>query len=190
MATRVCCGCSTGVVPVMMQADVLRCCRTGAASNDSNVQQLYWKNIESLEGVDSADSEGFAVIHAAVGNVDILRDVLHRGADVDLQSKQGFTALSLAGQRGNIESMAALLEAGANPNLVETQYGNGPLWFVTMRKWALEAAPLLCSYGADPDLPNRAGESPRDLLTEMMTASPEATAIFAPLVEAFEHSKS
>lgn len=151
------------------QMDLLENCRTGAGSTDTGVQRrLYWEMVDGLAQVDLQNDEGFGVIHAAVVNVRILQDLLSRGANVNLTSKAGWTALSLAAQRGAVDSLHVLLTAGADPEIVDSKFGNGPLWFVTMRKWAMDCIPALIAHGADPDRVNRAGKSPRALVHEMI----------------------
>ena len=51
------------------------------------------------------------------GHSDILGMLIAAGADVNVQSKSGWTALMYATARGNLKSVAILCEAGADPTL-------------------------------------------------------------------------
>ena len=62
-----------------------------------------------------ATSEGLATIHAAVqrGHTEVLHVLLEAGVAPDLPKQDGATALFLAAAKGQVESMQALLSAGA-----------------------------------------------------------------------------
>ena len=63
-----------------------------------------------------ATSEGLATIHAAVqrGHTEVLHVLLEAGVAPDLPKQDGATALFLAAAKGQVESMQALLSAGAD----------------------------------------------------------------------------
>jgi ankyrin repeat protein len=101
------------------------------------------------------------------GAIDALRTLAAGGADLDIQDPQGATALSLAIINLHYDAAAALVDAGADPNLVD-EAGMGPLYAVTLMntlQWIqgrpapalhgeLDAAALLqklLDYGADPN---------------------------------------
>lgn len=55
------------------------------------------------------------LLHAAAyGSVEIVRDLLEAGADIDHENQAHDTALTLAAWHGNVEVVDALIEAGAN----------------------------------------------------------------------------
>ncbi|KAL1507585.1 hypothetical protein AB1Y20_007204 [Prymnesium parvum] len=73
----------------------------------------------------------------------------------------GWTALSTAVYRNDVEMARALLDAGANPNQQDGDGDNYPL------HWAKqpEAALVLVGYGADVHVRNRSGLTPLELAT-------------------------
>ena len=84
------------------------------------------------------------------GRPDLVRDLIERHADVHQADYLGFTALHYAAAAGDVASIDALLEAGADVNAV-SWVGDRP------RDQALlwerdEAADRLLRAGADPEL--------------------------------------
>jgi ankyrin repeat protein len=76
--------------------------------------------LEHGADINAKESEGgqTALMWAAANkSPDILKVLLEHKADTQVQSKGGSTALIFAAQQGDLESTAALLDAGANPNL-------------------------------------------------------------------------
>ena len=51
------------------------------------------------------------------GNFDIVKLLLDRGADTNLQNREDYTALIRAGWNGHIEIVRLLLDRGADPNI-------------------------------------------------------------------------
>lgn len=89
--------------------------------------------------------------------------LLAQGAPVDLQDDNGWTALHFAVQAKKVDIVRALLEHGANPNLVNA-HGNGPLWIAVMNaKGEFEIIKALLCAGADPVKKNLHGRSPKDM---------------------------
>lgn len=81
----------------------------------------------------------------------------------------GTTPLQIAALKGHVATVAALLELGADPNTCD-QHGNTALWTaVVSAPNALRAqiAEQLLDAGAQPDAPNRAGRTPRELAMEI-----------------------
>ena len=70
------------------------------------------------EGVSST----FGLLHAAVfgGQLEIVRELLKRGASVDLQDNLGSTALMAAAYNSSLSIVHLLLQHGANPDLQMT----------------------------------------------------------------------
>lgn len=117
------------------------------------------------------DQAGRQELHyrALEGDVPGLRDRLAAGDDVSLADRQGFTALHLAAQQNQAEAVRALLDAGA-PVDAKDRYGNTPLWRAVFSSGgSVSAVALLLHAGADPDIVNEAGASPRDLAAKLGT---------------------
>lgn len=105
--------------------------------------------------------------HSAEGNIEALKSDVKLGLDVTAADKDGYSSLHVAAQNGHLATVAALLEAGANPNATD-RYGNGPLWTACYAGAKAIAVPdqhsivtCLLNGGADPDQKNKAGRSPQ-----------------------------
>jgi uncharacterized protein len=111
------------------------------------------------------DREGRQELHyrAIEGDISGIRDRLAAGDDVTLADRQGFTALHFAAQQSQADAVRTLLEAGA-PVDPQDRYGNTPLWRAVFdSRGRGETIQALLAGGANPDLPNAQGVSPRDL---------------------------
>ncbi|KAL9610377.1 MAG: hypothetical protein Q9167_004917 [Letrouitia subvulpina] len=80
----------------------------------------------SVSATDSRWDKPALTWTAEVGTVEMLRVLLNHGADVDHQDRQGSSALHYAAANARSETVAMLLDAGANPNLTD-MYGSSPL---------------------------------------------------------------
>lgn len=104
--------------------------------------------------VNTLDEYGFAPIHWAVLNTSLdnrlasISLLLENGADVNLQTKVGETALYLAANLGSQEVVQLLLDAGAEVN-TRTSYRDSPLMQASQRL-ELHLVELLLKAGADP----------------------------------------
>ena len=103
------------------------------------------------------------------GDTSALRALLDAGADVDVQTADGSTALLWASYRDDIESAELLIRAGADVNIAN-DLGATPIWAASRNGSAAMATELLAA-GADPDAPLLLGETP--LVTASRSGSPE-----------------
>lgn len=102
-----------------------------------------------------------------VGDLSKIGNLLAAGATVDLQDDNGWTALHFAAQERREDIVRALLERGANPNLLNA-HGNGPLWVAAMNaRGEFGIVRALLAAGADPQKKNLHGRSPRDIAVAM-----------------------
>ena len=64
----------------------------------------------------------FGLLHASAinGQLEVARELLKRGASVDLQNSQGYTSLMVAAQNGHLSVVLLLLQHSANPGLQDT----------------------------------------------------------------------
>ncbi len=74
---------------------------------------------------DIADMELYTPLHNSVNNPDIVKLLSSKSKNVDLQNKDGETALYLACEQGYTDSALILLEHGANPNIANVEGGLG-----------------------------------------------------------------
>ncbi len=96
-------------------------------------------------------------------NLALTQELIHLGADVNLQDKQGWTALHFAAQFYLPQHVLMLLEHGAQLDLQDV-YGNSPLWRAAFEsKGRGEIIAILLSKGANPHLKNYYGNSAYDL---------------------------
>jgi len=80
------------------------------------------------------------------------------GADVHAKSKGGFTPLSFAARRGDVESARLLLEKGADPN--ETAPGGLNVLLLATDSGREAFAIFLLEHGANPNSADRDGLTP------------------------------
>lgn len=115
------------------------------------------------------DQGGRQELHyrALEGDVPGIQERLAAGDNVASADAQGFTALHFAAQQSQVDAIAALLAAGA-PVDARDRHGNTPLWRAVFdSRGRLEAVRALLEAGADPDLPNSAGTTVRELASRM-----------------------
>jgi ankyrin repeat protein len=105
-----------------------------------------------------------ALIQAVLSaKLDLVVYILRESPAVDAQDDLGYTALHYAAQNYLLEIAEALLKAGARVD-VQDNYGNSPLWRAVFNSRGRgDVIKLLLSYGADVELKNKSGKSPREL---------------------------
>lgn len=79
-----------------------------------------------------------------------VRQLLGEGHQPDQRDTDGLTALMWAARSGAVDAMAALLDAGADPNARDTRFGWTPLLHA-IHKQRVGAVRLLLERGADPN---------------------------------------
>src|SRR5262249_11459506 len=84
---------------------------------------------------------------ARKSDVDKVKALLAKGADVNARTRYGATALSFACDRGNLEVVKVLIEHGADVNVTDTFYKATPLVWAVSRNHA-EIVTLLLDKGA------------------------------------------
>lgn len=92
-------------------------------------------------------------LHTAVKKeqIEIVSDLISRGADVNAKDKYGSTAVHLAVESKNVEILTTLLQSGADVNVVKHS-GSAPihhLFFSEKVNNDLETLSLLIQYGAN-----------------------------------------
>lgn len=90
--------------------------------------------------------------------------LIERGVPLDHQDDNGQTALQYVIARSQVDVARILLDAGANPNLLD-KYGNSALWTAVMNPKAdIALIKAIYERGGDPDLRNKAGRSVADMV--------------------------
>jgi ankyrin repeat protein len=146
--------------------------QSGAFYMDNELTYFYLIKDGNLEGLRSAFNDNVnachlmpygqtLALHAVLENqIEILRFLIERGADLNKGDDDGFTPLHAAALENNINATEIILEAGANVEIVDN-YGNTPLSkAVYSYRDDLSVISLLLKYGADPFHKNKGGISP------------------------------
>lgn len=83
------------------------------AAKDGNVQLLQRASKKELN---KQDNTGWTAMHWAAwnGNVELLKAVIGKGADVNATDKNGSTSFHVAAQYGHLEALEHLIECGSN----------------------------------------------------------------------------
>jgi ankyrin repeat protein len=111
------------------------------------------------------DDQGRTPIFSAVlgGSVALLGLLLEAKADVNARDERGATALHVAAEEVVPEAATLLIGRGADVNAQDDE-GNTPLGrAVFSARGRYEVVRLLLKAGAKDDVPNSAGETPRQL---------------------------
>jgi ankyrin repeat protein len=114
------------------------------------------------------DRAGRSALHYAAldGDVDRVIELIAQGADVNaVDQAGGHTALHFAAQGQHTETARALLSAGAEVD-ARDRFGKTPLSMAlfNVRDRDGEVIRVLLASGADPNLKNNNGISPRGLV--------------------------
>lgn len=115
-----------------------------------------------IPDIDKRDFHGFTRLHRAVNdnNIEEVKQLLRDGADVNVTSAFGYSALMLAASRGRERIAGLLLEEGADPNIVRANGWTALMFAIRKAKgvgFGLGLANMLLDKGADPNLTNRNG---------------------------------
>ena len=119
-------------------------CKTG---NIDAINELL--NAEADTNI--VDTNGYTCLHAAVSatcNKEVLQTLINHGADVNAADKSNVAALMLACEKGNVNAVDILLNAGADPNIPDTD-GNTRLHDTVRHGYNREVLQLLLDYGAN-----------------------------------------
>ena len=111
------------------------------------------------------DGDGFTpLMHASIdGQEKIAQLLLEFKANPNLQDRNGASALHYAAKKHSVNIMELLLRSGAKVD-IQDKFGNTPLWGAVFESRGRgEAIKTLLRAGANPDLKNLSGVSPREL---------------------------
>ena len=94
-------------------------------------------------------------------NVEIVQDILAKKyiKNINSMADRTYTPLYHAMRHGAINCAVLLLEAGANPNIPETENGWTPLIVCIRTTKNINNVRLLLSYGADPRISSHVGRN-------------------------------
>lgn len=94
---------------------------------------------------------------------------IENGSNINLQDKNGCSALNFAAQENNLEMTQKLVNKGADVNITD-KHGNAPIWTAIINYNGGENLSLiryLQKNGANIELKNNYGRSPRDISTNL-----------------------
>lgn len=117
---------------------------------------------QSIKSVDYINfDDGSLLIAASVHNCkDVVNTLLDKGANIDLQTPGGYTALYAASWLGRTEVVKVLLDRGAKTGLQDKE-GMTALHIATERGYA-EVIKLLLDKGANQDIKTKSNKSALD----------------------------
>ena len=148
---------------LLLPTYLYRCAIFGAT-----IDEAIWQLLASEKCLDLAlnPMNGFTLAHGLAGRnvstADFFKALADQGVDLDQRCHGGFAPLNHAAVRDSGMSIAALLEAGANPNTSTRpdQLTTAHLLAATDEEWGYQCILELHRYGADLTLMDAQGMTP------------------------------
>ena len=102
----------------------LAACKDGQSEEAESILKRFSRKAHAHPWANAYDSNGRTALMIASqeGHCEIVRLLLRRGAQVDLQDSKGWSALMLACRAGHCEVAAILLESGADVDLQSVEW--------------------------------------------------------------------
>ena len=94
-------------------------------------------------------------------NLNLVRDLITLGANLDWQDNFGSTALHDCARSNRLEIARMLIDAGADVN-IQNNHGYTPLHYCTYPNDSIELTQMLIDAGADKTIPNNNRKLPYD----------------------------
>lgn len=112
-----------------------------------------------MQNVNAVDRHGHTALMQAAkaGEVEAVKDLLHRGAALDARSEKGKTALHYAAAHGHVEVVRLLLEKGAEIDARDLEW-HTPLMLAAIYG-CNHTVQALVQAGADPAIKTKAGNT-------------------------------
>ncbi len=127
-------------------------------SPDRAIAAIRKSSVELPDG----DARTPLINAALVGNTIVLSWLLENDAGINVQDRNGYTALHFAVQEKHTKVIDKLLKYGADVALTDS-FGNAPLWRAVFDAHGnYEIVQLLLRNGADPHMKNDSDRSPMD----------------------------
>ena len=101
------------------------------------------------EGINAVNVGGLSLLHIATlsGELEMMEALLDKGADVDIQDKNGLTPLfyAICSFPAKLDAVKLLLSHRANPNVRDKKYERTPLHYAALSRAIIIANTLLKS---------------------------------------------
>ena len=134
-------------------------------SNETTLMTAFLKengndiNVLINAGVDPniVDASGHTWLHASTDGdcgKEVLQAIMSHGVDVNAKTKDSKTALMLACRKGNIDAINILLNAGADPNIIDAS-GHTCLHHAVAGVCSKEVLLTIINYGADVNMKSK-----------------------------------
>lgn len=141
-----------------------RYCPTCGGERVELQRRVFYRSGEFEERSDIDFSSREAVLHAADGDLSVIRTALERGMGPDCAA-DSYSFLHLAAREGDLELIRRLVELGAEVNCSNGMEETPLHWAVYNGR--REAVELLYDLGADPSMRESDGLYPADMVEEM-----------------------
>ncbi|XP_066023099.1 E3 ubiquitin-protein ligase MIB2-like isoform X3 [Pocillopora verrucosa] len=136
--------------------DLVNAARSNNLSRLTEILDVNPERIDDLVG-------GHTALHVACrqGHCDIIRELLERGANMDIVDNQGYTAMHLSTyQDESGEALKLLLEKGFDPNVQQRSNKSTPLHLAVERRNETAVRILTQCPECDVNLQDEAGDTP------------------------------
>ena len=109
-----------------------------------------------LADINNSDTDCYTCLHKAVSagcNKQVIQAMIDCGVDVNATSNQNKTALMWACEKGNVDAINVLLDAGADPNVLDAE-GHSCLHYGVLLNCSEEVLQTLIDHDADMNATN------------------------------------
>lgn len=119
----------TSITAITSNPEQFHQIRLAIESNDYDVfKRLFHQTMIGVNDLDEIGGPSFLMIASEVGSTRIVKELILKGADIDYQDNDYWTALIVASREGHIGVALELIESGANIELRDVNGWNALMW--------------------------------------------------------------